>query len=82
MATPCDTVTERLFGGLERRTLARRATCELPVAEALAARALQGVLGLSDGSAGVVLVHSLHAGDVAPLRGGDAVSLSPPPGGG
>ena len=82
MATPADTVTVRLFAGLEQRTAERRATLELPEAEAPTVRALRGVLGLADGATGIVLVNGVHAADDAPLHAGDAVSLFPPLGGG
>jgi molybdopterin converting factor small subunit len=82
MATPADTVTVRLFAGLEQRTRERRTTCDVPLAQASSVRALKGVLGLADGATGIVLVNGVHAVDDAPLHAGDAVSLFPPLGGG
>jgi len=82
MATPADTVTVRLFAGLELSTTDRRAQYELSVEEAPTVRALRAALGLPDGATGIVLVNGLHADDDGPLRAGDAVSLFPPLGGG
>ena len=47
MATSADTVTVRLFAGLEQRTRERRSTCEVPVAQVPSVRALKGLLGLA-----------------------------------
>jgi molybdopterin synthase sulfur carrier subunit len=82
MALADDTVTVRLFAGLERRSRDGRPDVVVPAALAPTVAALVECLGLPGGAAGLVLVNGLHARPDAALRPGDEVSLFPPLGGG
>jgi len=77
-----DTVTAKLFAGLELKTRERRATCGFSPAETPSVGALKARLGLELGAAGITLVNGVHASDDTALGPGDEVSLFPPLGGG
>ena len=82
MTTSIDSITVRLFAGLEERTLERRTQLSLTLQEAPTVGAISGRLGLEPGTAGLVLVNGVHARDDHRLDPGDEVSLFPPLGGG
>ncbi|MFA4964226.1 MAG: MoaD/ThiS family protein [Thermoleophilia bacterium] len=82
MATILQTITIRLFAGLEARTAERRSSYEIPLAEAPTVGLLGARLGLQPGAVGLVLVNGLHAAGDHELVAGDEVSLFPPLGGG
>jgi len=82
MTTSVDSITVKLFAGLEARTRERRTQLALTLEEAPTVGAISGCLGLEPGSAGLVLVNGVHARDDHRLAPGDEVSLFPPLGGG
>ena len=82
MTTPTDTITARLFAGLETQTAARRTQQALPLTETPTVGAVVARLGLGPGAAGIVLVNGVHAAGDRVLAPGDEVSLFPPLGGG
>lgn len=82
MTASSDSITVRLFAGLELRTRERRAQLSLTLADAPTVGAISGCLGLEPGVASLVLVNGLHARDDLRLSPGDEVSLFPPLGGG
>gem|GEM_PF-804602 len=82
MTTSTDSITVRLFAGLEASTLERRTQLSLTLEEAPTVGAVSGCLGLEPGVAGLVLVNGVHARDDHRLDPGDEVALFPPLGGG
>jgi len=82
MTASSDSITVKLFAGLEARTLERRTQLSLTLEEAPTVGAIGGCLGLEPGVAGLVLVNGVHARDDQRLDAGDEVSLFPPLGGG
>jgi molybdopterin converting factor small subunit len=82
MAPVVNTISVKLFAGLERRTTLRRSQCVLLLADAPTVGAAAAWLGLEAGAAGIVLVNGVHAADDQLLHPGDEVSLFPPLGGG
>jgi molybdopterin converting factor small subunit len=82
MTTTTDSITVKLFAGLEARTRERRTQLSLTLAEAPTVGAIGGRLGLEPGVTGLVLVNGVHARDDQRLESGDEVSLFPPLGGG
>ena len=82
MITPTETITVRLFAGLEMQTAARRTQRALPLAETPTVGAVVARLGLEPGATGIVLVNGVHAGADQMLAPGDEISLFPPLGGG
>lgn len=82
MTTAPDSISVKLFAGLELATTERCATRVFEPREAPTVGALARRLGLERGALGLVLVNGLHAGADRELRGGDEVSLFPPLGGG
>jgi len=82
MATSTNTITARLFAGLEAQTAERRTEYSFPAAEAPTVGAVFERLGLAPGATGIVLVNGVHAGGDRVLESGDEVSLFPPLGGG
>ena len=82
MTTATDTITARLFAGLETQTSERRTEYRFLAAETPTVGAVFARLGLAPGAAGIVLVNGVHAGDDRVLESGDEVSLFPPLGGG
>jgi molybdopterin synthase sulfur carrier subunit len=82
MTTSSDSITVKLFAGLEERTRERRTHVSLSLAEAPTVGAVGVCLGLEPGVASLVLVNGVHAGDEQRLHPGDEVSLFPPLGGG
>jgi sulfur-carrier protein len=82
MTVPTDTITARLFAGLETQTAARRTQHTFPLTEAPSVGALVARLGLEPGATGIILVNGVHAGGERGLEPGDEISLFPPLGGG
>ena len=82
MTTPTDTITARLFAGLETQTSERRTQRTFLVTETPNVGALVERLGLGSGATGIVLVNGLHAGGDRALEPGDEIALFPPLGGG
>ncbi|MEI6448330.1 MAG: MoaD/ThiS family protein [Actinomycetes bacterium] len=82
MTTPTDTITARLFAGLETQTAARRTQQALPLTETPTVGAVVARLGLKPGATGIILVNGVHAGADQMLAPGDEISLFPPLGGG
>jgi len=82
MTSPTDTITARLFAGLETLTAERRAQHTFFLTETPDVGALVARLGLEPGATGIVLVNGRHAGGDRALEPGDEISLFPPLGGG
>lgn len=82
MTSSADSITVKLFAGLEERTRERRTQLTLTLDEAPTVGSIGGCLGLEPGVAGLVLVNGVHARDDHRLYPGDEVSLFPPLGGG
>ena len=82
MTASSNSITVKLFAGLEARTLERRTQLSLTLEEAPTVGAIGGCLGLEPGVAGLVLVNGVPARDDQRLDAGDEVSLFPPLGGG
>jgi len=82
MTVPTDTITARLFAGLETQTAERRTRCAFPLSETPNVGAVVARLGLGPGATGIVLVNGVHAGGDRALEPGDEISLFPPLGGG
>jgi len=77
-----DSVTLKLFGGLEERSRERRAQLAINAADAPSVAALIAGADLALGAVGLILVNGLHAGPQTPVVAGDTVALFPPVGGG
>jgi sulfur-carrier protein len=77
-----ETITVRLFAGLEAQTALRRAEMRVAVVEAPTVADVCANLSLDLGAVGIVLVNGLHARADKALAAGDEVSLFPPLGGG
>ena len=82
MTSATDTITARLFAGLETQTAARRTQLTFPLTEAPTVGAVVERLGLAPGAAGIILVNGVHALSERTLAAGDEISLFPPLGGG
>ncbi len=82
MKAAIDTITVKLFAGLELRARERRTSYEFAPADAPTVADVVSSLGLEPGAAGLVLVNGLHATAGQQLVAGDEVSLFPPLGGG
>ena len=82
MTIPTDTISARLFAGLETQTAASRTQHAFPLAETPTVGAVVERLGLEPGATGIVLVNGVHAGTDRVLEPGDEISLFPPLGGG
>jgi len=82
MAPVAETISVKLFAGLERRTTQRRSQYLVARADAPTVGALAAWLGMEPGAAGIALVNGVHAADDQLLDPGDEVSLFPPLGGG
>ncbi|MCX6372362.1 MAG: MoaD/ThiS family protein [Actinobacteria bacterium] len=82
MTISTDTITARLFAGLEMQTAEGRTQLSFPVSETPTVGAVVERLGLQPGATGIVLVNGVHAVDARALAPGDEVSLFPPLGGG
>jgi molybdopterin converting factor small subunit len=82
MTTPTDTITARLFAGLETQTVERRSRRTFLLIETPNVGAVVERLGLGPGATGIVLVNGVHAGGERALEPGDEISLFPPLGGG
>jgi molybdopterin synthase sulfur carrier subunit len=82
MTSPTDTITVRLFAGLEAQTAERLTERIFPLTETPSVGAAVERLGLEPGATGIVLVNGVHAGGDRVLAPGDEVSLFPPLGGG
>ncbi|MCX6362829.1 MAG: MoaD/ThiS family protein [Actinobacteria bacterium] len=82
MTMATDTITARLFAGLETQTAERRTEHSFLLAETPTVGAVVGRLGLAPGATGIVLVNGVHAGGDRALAPGDEISLFPPLGGG
>ncbi len=82
MTTPTDTITARLFAGLETQTAERRTRHDLALIETPTVGAVVARLGLGPGAMGIVLVNGVHADADQALAPGDEISLFPPLGGG
>ena len=82
MTTPADTISARLFAGLETQTVVRSTERSFRPAETPTVGALVARLGLEPGATGIVLVNGRHAGADTVLAAGDEISLFPPLGGG
>jgi len=82
MTTPTDTITARLFAGLETQTVERRTQHTFLLTETSTVGAVVERLGLEPGATGIILVNGLHASGERVLEPGDEISLFPPLGGG
>jgi molybdopterin synthase sulfur carrier subunit len=82
MTTPTDTITARLFAGLETQTTERRTQRAFELIETPTVGAVVARLGLEPGATGIILVNGVHAGADRVLAPGDEISLFPPLGGG
>jgi molybdopterin converting factor small subunit len=82
MTSPTDTITARLFAGLETQTAERRTQRTFLLTETPNVGAVVERLGLEPGATGLVLVNGVHAGGDRVLEPGDEISLFPPLGGG
>jgi len=82
MKTSTDTITARLFAGLEAQTAERRTQHSFLATETPNVGAVLARLGLQPGATGIVLVNGVHAGADRELEPGDEISLFPPVGGG
>ena len=82
MTSPTDTISARLFAGLETQTAARRTQHVFLLIETPSVGAVVERLGLEPGATGIVLVNGVHAGADRVLEPGDEISLFPPLGGG
>ena len=82
MTTATDTITARLFAGLETQTATRLTQHAFPLIETPTVGAVVARLGLEPGATGIVLVNGVHAAANQALAPGDEISLFPPLGGG
>ena len=82
MTTATDTITARLFAGLETQTVARRTQLTFLLTEAPTVGAVVERLGLAPGAAGVHAVDKDDPRGERALEAGDEISLFPPLGGG
>jgi molybdopterin synthase sulfur carrier subunit len=82
MTTSTDTISARLFAGLEAQTAERRTQHSFLPTETPDVGAVLERLGLQPGATGIVLVNGVHAGADRVLEPGDEISLFPPVGGG
>jgi molybdopterin synthase sulfur carrier subunit len=82
MTTSTDTITARLFAGLETQTAERRTQHTFLLTETPNVGSVVERLGLEPGATGIVLVNGVHAGGDRVLEPGDEISLFPPLGGG
>jgi len=81
MTTSTDTITARLFAGLETQTAERRTQHTFLLTETPNVGSVVARLGLEPGATGIILVNGVHAGGRV-LGPGDEISLFPPLGGG
>ena len=82
MTTWTETITARLFAGLETQTAQRRTEHSFLLTETPTVGSVVERLGLEAGATGIVLVNGVHAGSDQVLEPGDEISLFPPLGGG
>jgi molybdopterin converting factor small subunit len=77
-----ETISVKLFAGIEERTPERRAACQADVRSAPTAATLLDVLGLEPAAFGLILVNGVHAGGDQARAAGDEMALFSPLGGG